>query len=152
KMEELIQKKLEEILGHLRVSPKVSLTKEDDIYNVVLDGDDLSFLIGFRGESLNALQTLLATFVFNEHGEWPHLVVDINGYRDSRREKIEEMDKGFIDRVRFHNSAVELPTMNSFERRLVHTFISEYPDIMSESVGEGRNRRVVLKMKGSASE
>jgi spoIIIJ-associated protein len=96
---------------------------------------------------LNALQTLLSHFVFNENGEWAHVVLDINGYRDSRREKIEEMVRNFIDRVRFHNSEVELPAMNAFERRQVHTFVSEYPDIVSESTGEGRNRRVVLKLK-----
>lgn len=151
-MEELLRKKLNEILSFMRVSPEVSITQKEDIYEVVMDGEDLSFLIGFRGESLNALQALLSTFVFNESGEWPHLVVDINGYRESRKEKIEEMVKGFIDRVRFHNSEVELPTMNSFERRLVHTFVSEYPDIVSESTGEGRSRRVVLKMKGKVSE
>ena len=146
-MENLIRKKLDEILEFMRVSPEVLIEEEDGTYKVVMNGEDLSFLIGFRGESLNALQTLVANFVFNEKGEWVHILMDINGYRESRRERIEEMVRGFIDRVRFHNSEVELPTMNAFERRQVHTFVSEYPDIISESTGEGRNRRVVLKLK-----
>ena len=146
-MENLIRKKLDEILEFMSVSPEVLIEEEDGTYKVVMNGEDLSFLIGFRGESLNALQTLVANFVFNEKGEWVHILMDINGYRESRRERIEEMVRGFIDRVRFHNSEVELPTMNAFERRQVHTFVSEYPDIISESTGEGRNRRVVLKLK-----
>ncbi len=73
-------------------------------------------------------------------------MVDINGYRDSRLNKIEDMTKGFIDRVRFHETDVEMPPMNSYERRQVHMFISDYPDIMSESTGEGRARHVVLKL------
>ena len=146
-MENLIRKKLDEILEFMSVSPEVLIEEEDGTYKVVMSGEDLSFLIGFRGESLNALQTLVANFVFNEKGEWVHILMDINGYRESRRERIEEMVRGFIDRVRFHNSEVELPTMNAFERRQVHTFVAEYPDIISESTGEGRNRRVVLKLK-----
>ena len=145
--EKLIKSKLGDILKLLDISPEVTIEEEDETYKVTIEGNDLSFLIGYRGESLTALQTLLATMVFNESQEWAHIVVDINGYRDSRRERIEEMTRGFIDRVRFHNSEIEMPTMNSFERRQVHMFISDYPDIFSESTGEGRNRRVVLSLK-----
>lgn len=148
--EQLIKTRLDEVLNLIGVSPDVSINKEEDTYKIIIDGDDLSFLIGYRGESLQALQTLLATMLFNELNTWVHLVVDINGYRNSRQEKIEEMAKNFIDRVRFHNSDVEMPTMNSYERRQVHLLVSDYPDIVSESTGEGRNRRVVLKLKGNA--
>ncbi len=148
--DKLIKSKLKEILDFIGISPKVSISKEEDTYKVGIEGEDLSFLIGYRGESLNALQTLLATMLFNELNEWVHVLVDINGYRETRNDKIEEMTKNFIDRVRFHKANVELPTMNAFERRQVHMFVSEYPDIVSESVGEGRDRRVVLKLKESS--
>jgi spoIIIJ-associated protein len=146
----LIKSKLDDILKLLDISPEVTIEEDEETYKVVVEGNDLSFLIGYRGESLQALQTLLSTMVFNESNEWVHIVVDINGYRDSRREKIEEMTRSFIDRVRFHNSEIEMPTMNSYERRQVHMFVSDYPDISSESAGEGRNRRVVLSLKKEA--
>ena len=145
--EKLLKDKPNEILNHIGVSPKVSISQEDDTFKVAIEGDDLSFLIGYRGESLNALQTLLTTMLFNELNEWVRVLVDINSYREIRNDKIQEMTKNFIDRVRFHKSEVELPTMNAFERRQVHVFVSEYPDIASESIGEGRDRRVVLKLK-----
>ncbi len=145
--EQLLKNKLNEILNFIGVTPKVSIVEEDGTYKISIEGDDLSFLIGYRGESLNALQTLLATMLFNELNEWVHVLVDINAYRESRNSKIEEMTKNFIDRVRFHKSEAELPPMNAFERRQVHVFVAEYPDIISESAGEGRDRRVVLKLK-----
>lgn len=145
--EKVIEKKVNEILNYIGVSPEVSIDTSEDTYVVKINGDDLSFLIGYRGESLNALQTLLANMLFTELGEWKHVVVDINGYRDTRKDKIEDMVRGFIDRVRFHKTEVEMPTMNSFERRQVHMFISDYPDVVSESIGEGKDRRVVLKLK-----
>ncbi len=146
-IETKIKTRINELLKHLDVSPNVEISSKEDTHHVDIDGDDLSFLIGYRGDSLNALQTMLANMLFKELGEWVHVVVDINGYRKSRGEKIEEMTRNFIDRVRFHNTNVEMPTMNAFERRQVHMFVSEYPDIVSESSGEGRARRVVLKLK-----
>lgn len=145
--EKIIEKKVNEILDFMSVDPEVSIDTEDDTYVVTINGPDLSFLIGYRGESLNALQTLLANMVFAELNEWKHVVVDINGYRDNRKTKLEDMVRSFIDRVRFHKNDVEMPSMNSFERRQVHMFVSDYPDIESESTGEGRDRRVVLKLK-----
>lgn len=149
-MENRIKEKLDEVLGFIGVTPSVSIENQEDTYKVTIEGEDLSFLIGYRGESLNALQTLLASMLFNESDEWTHIVLDINGYRNSRQDKIEEMTRNFIDRVRFHKADVEMPTMNSFERRQVHMFVSEYPDIHSESVGEGRGRRVVLRLKDAS--
>lgn len=143
---ELITKKLNEILKHIGVKPEVVTNSEDESLKIAINGDNLNFLVGYRGESLSALQTLLSTMIFNETNEWPKIVVDINGYRDSRQNRVEDMVRSNIDRVRFHGDDVSLPTMNSYERRQVHIFVTEYPDIVSESAGEGRNRRVVLKL------
>ncbi len=143
--EKIIEQKINEILDFMSVNPEVSVEEEDETFVIKINGDDLNFLIGYRGESLNALQTLLANMVFAELNEWKHVVVDINGYRDVRKTKLEDMVRNFIDRVRFHKDV--MPTMNSFERRQVHMFVSDYPDIVSESTGEGRDRRVVLKLK-----
>ncbi len=145
--EKIIEQKINEILDFMSVNPEVSVEEEDETFVIKINGDDLNFLIGYRGESLNALQTLLANMVFAELNEWKHVVVDINGYRDVRKTKLEDMVRNFIDRVRFHKDEVVMPTMNSFERRQVHMFVSDYPDIVSESTGEGRDRRVVLKLK-----
>uniref|UniRef100_A0A7C4XT23 KH domain-containing protein n=1 Tax=candidate division WWE3 bacterium TaxID=2053526 RepID=A0A7C4XT23_UNCKA len=147
-IKKILEQKTKEILSHLKVSPKLEVVDEGETFKVVIEGDDLSFLIGYRGESLNGLQHLLASMLNKELNEWKHVVVDINGYKDSRKTKIEDMVRNFIDRVRFHDADVEMPPMNSFERRWVHMYVSEYPDIVSESAGEGRDRRVVLKLKG----
>ena len=57
------------------------------------------------------------------------------------------MAKSYIDRVRFFQKDVELPPMDPWERRQIHMFVSEYDDVVSESVGEGHERRVTLKPK-----
>lgn len=145
-----IEGKVKEILSYMEIDPTVEVVEKEDAYQVNIEGEDLSFLIGYRGESLNALQTLLGMMLFRELGEWRYVVVDINGYRDKRKDKLEEIARNYIDRVRFFSKEVEMPPMNAYERRQVHLYVGGYPDIESESVGEGRGRRIVLKTKTKA--
>lgn len=141
----LVKSRLADIFGFMHISPKVTVDEVEDAIRVFIEGDRLSFLIGYRGESLDALQTILALSLSKDLGEWSRVLVDINGYREQRIEKIEDITRGFIDRVRFFSKEVALPPMNSFERYRVHTFVSEYDDITSESIGEKRDRHVILK-------
>lgn len=141
----LINENLQEIFAFLNIQPSISVIPEEDIINVVIEGEQLNFLIGYRGETLDALQNYLGLVANKDAAEWIRVAVDINDYRKQRIQKIEDIARSFIDRARFFGQAVELPPMNSFERFRVHTFVSEYDDIVSESVGESFNRRVVLK-------
>ncbi|MGD8744505.1 MAG: R3H domain-containing nucleic acid-binding protein [Candidatus Woesebacteria bacterium] len=145
---ELISTSIENIFDHLGISPNISIEAQDEnIYNVFIEGDDLNWLIGYRGQSLEGLQTLLGLIALREAGEWLTIIVDINGYRNRKAERIEDLTKKLIDKVRFFEEEVPMPTMTPWERRQVHVLVSEYPDIESESTGEGRRRRVVLKPK-----
>lgn len=143
-----VKKSIEKILDFINVSPKITLEDgEEGIINLTIEADDLNFLIGYRGESLDALQTLLGLIIFKKTGEWTRVVVDINGYRKQKMDKIEQITKTYIDKVRFFGKDVEMNPMTPSERRQVHTLIGEYDDVVSESTGEGQNRRVVLKPK-----
>jgi len=144
---DVIENLLTGTFGFLGVSPALILEESDEGVLVSITGNELNHLIGYRGDALNALQHFLNSAYFNTSGEYVRILVDINGYRQQRKDKIEDMVKNFIDRVRFFNQEVEMPAMNPSERRVVHTFISDYDDVMSESVGAGRDRRVVLKPK-----
>lgn len=140
-----IEKHLNQILDFIEVSPEINIEEDGDAFRVTILGDDLNFLIGYRGESLDALQYILSHAVFREMDNWVRLSIDINGYRNSKLEKIEEMVRSFVDRVRFHQKEMRLPPLSPFERRHVHTLIGDYVDIESESRGDGRNRRLFLK-------
>lgn len=148
---ETIKPIVEELLNFYNVRYNLSVKEEDaTLISAEITGDNLSFLIGFRGETLDSLQTIINQIVFRRLGEWQQVILDINGYKKQKNEKIHEITKGYIDRVRFTQKPIEMPVMNPSERRQVHTFISEYDDIASESTGEGLNRRVVLKLKHQA--
>ncbi|GIW69390.1 MAG: hypothetical protein KatS3mg101_0137 [Patescibacteria group bacterium] len=148
KPQDIIQNTLENIFGFMKIEPVYEINdKGDKVYEVVIKGNNLNFLIGHRGQSLDALQSILHLTVLRQTGEQVTVIIDINGYRDQRTEKIQNMARSYIDRVRFFQKDVELPPMDPWERRQIHMFVSEYDDIISESIGEGRDRRVTLKLK-----
>ncbi len=146
KIEEL-KNILEEIFKYLEIDPKFTIDDTDgDLLVEIWDGD-LSFLIGYRGRCLKALKNYLSLALNRnlEEDEWVRVTVDIEGYLARRREKVEEIARNYIDKVRFFGHEVSLPNMDSSERYIVHTYVNEYPDIDSESEGKGFNRHVVLK-------
>lgn len=142
----ILEEAIKNILGFIDINPVIQVEQQDEsVYQVNIIGDNLNFLIGYRGQSLDALQSFLGLIMFRQTGERTTVVVDINDYKDQRTERIREIARKFIDKARFFQGDVELPPMNPWERRQIHMMIQDYDDIISESTGEGRDRRVVLK-------
>jgi len=148
KIPKLIKEILDNIFGFIQIKPEIEITQpEEDVYKINIQGDDLNFLIGYRGQSLKALENILKLIVFRKTEQYPVIIVDINGYRDKKVERLHEMTRRFVDKVRFFEKEIEMPVMTPWERRQVHIYISEYDDVISESTGEEGNRKVVLKPK-----
>jgi spoIIIJ-associated protein len=147
-LSENIKTSLTQIFSYIRINPSVVITEgEEDSAIVEIEGEDLNFLIGYRGESLDALQTILGLILYKQTGKWVKLTVDINKYKDQKKEKLEQIAKNFIDKVRFLQKEIELPPMNPSERRLIHMFLESYDDVEAESRGEGQDRRLFIKPK-----
>ena len=145
---DIINKILTEMLAHFDIKPQVDVVEgADGNVQINITGDNLNYLIGYRGQSLDALQSLLTHIFYKRTNEWPIILVDINDYNTQRIERLHSIARKSIDRVRFFQNEVALPVMNPWERRQVHTLVSEYDDVESESKGEGKNRRIYLKPK-----
>lgn len=144
---DLVKNKLDKILDFLNPNVEIKIKDMDGTVKVDITGDDISYLIGYRGESLDALQHILGISVNKDKDEWQPVAVDINNYKLEKLQKLDEMIKGYIDRVRFHQKDYRLPVLSAYERKYVHTFVSTYDDIQSESRGEGRERRIFLMPK-----
>lgn len=140
-----LKEQLETFFGFLEISPHFFIEEKGEKISVDIEGENLNFLIGYRGESLFALQNFLAIALNKNNDSWSRIDVDINGYKQQRESKIEDIVRGLIDRVRFFGKEVEMSPMSSSERYFVHEFVSEYDDVTSESTGERANRHVVIK-------
>ncbi len=122
---------------------------EGDEGEIILDivGGDLALLIGRHGKTLDALQTLVAAITSRELGRRFPVVVDIEGYRGRRREKLEEIARRTAERVGRQNRAIKLRPMTSYERRVVHIALREDRRVVTASEGDEPFRSVVIAPK-----
>lgn len=108
-------------------------------------GSEVADLIGRRGENLRALQFVLGLMLNKQLHRHVRVTVDVDGYRARREDLLRGMAQRFAHRVRSTREAMQLEAMPPNERRIIHMALSEDPDVMTESVGEGDARRVVIK-------
>jgi spoIIIJ-associated protein len=117
KNEDLLNSTIQEIFTFIGVKPSVTITvQEENIFNIDIQGNNLNYLIGYKGESLNALQSLLNLITFKRSGKPSIITVDINNYKGKKTERIIEITKTFIDKVRFFEKEIIMPPMNPWER------------------------------------
>src|SRR5699024_2739579 len=106
-------------------------------------GDELGPLVGRDGQVLSALQELTRLTVQTQTGQRSWLMLDIDGFRDRRKDDLREVAQKAVDEVRDSGEPVSLRAMNSFERKVVHDVVAQ-AGMRSESEGEGDRRHVVV--------
>lgn len=136
---------LGELLAKMGVEANVEiLSEEPPTLNIALDSPGA--LIGHRGDGLKSLQHLVRLFLIKQNHELP-VIIDIEGYRAKQQEQLEQLAKRKAEEVRSSGRLAVLSPMSSYERRLVHMAVADYEDVVTESLGEGQNRRVMIKKK-----
>jgi spoIIIJ-associated protein len=130
-------------------SPKVAIDAEGEAnpitFNIV--GDDLGGLIGRRGQTLDAIQYLARLIISRKSKSKTPILIDIEGFKQHRYEDLRILAVNVADQVRAMKSSVRLEPMPAFERRIIHITLANDPDVVTESVGEGEARKVVVSPK-----
>lgn len=118
----------------------------DEPRPVVVDvmGDDLSLLIGRRGESLAALQYIARLIVGKELGSYAPLIVDVEGYRARREKQLRQLAQRMADQAVERGRTMTLEPMSPAERRIIHLELRDHQRVYTESVGEGEERKVTI--------
>ena len=119
---------------------------EQDEPTLVLDirGNDLSALIGRRGETLEGLQYLVRLLVAKELGHYLHVVLDVEGYKAHRAQMLKQLALRMAERVASTHKPAALEPMPANERRIVHLALRDHTQVRTESVGLGENRKVTI--------
>lgn len=145
-----IQRMTEDLLSYLEVAaePMVEMDESEVIkINIAPENPEegLGVLIGYHGETLKSLQAILALMINKEKEEWFRIAVDVDGYRMRHEENLRALARRTAEKVLFLKEPVELSSMSAYDRRLIHLQIAEINGVMSESTGEGWERRVIVK-------
>lgn len=131
--------------GTVNFEIKVTETPGDESLNIGLLTDDAGFYIGEKGRNIGAFETALRIIMKKNFGEIPNFHLDINNYRGLKEGSLKELAKKAAHRARFYKKDVALESMSAYDRRIIHTELAVHPDIKTESIGEGKERRVVVK-------
>ncbi|WP_422734523.1 protein jag [Micromonospora sp. WMMD558] len=108
-------------------------------------GARLQSLVGQRGATLEALQELTRLAVFRQTGTPSRLLLDVGGYRASRRKELAAVAKNAVEKVKEYGEPVRLEPMSAFERKCVHDVVNAMSGVESESEGVEPNRRIIVR-------
>ncbi|NJD63677.1 MAG: KH domain-containing protein [Chloroflexi bacterium] len=146
---------VDDILRILDIDAEISIrepvTPGDGLGSVLavidIKGEDLGLLIGRRGDTLIALQYLVNLFLSRRYPGKGAITIDVEHYRHRNEERIIALAQRMADRVRETGSPITLEPMSAAERRLVHITFAEDPELETNSIGEGENRKVVISLR-----
>lgn len=138
---------LSEILTDLRFNLSVSaeITNEGCLFN--MSGDDTSLLLAESGELLDAFETVLFQIYGRELDKTERFICDADGFRQTRKAELQAMARFAAQNVRKSGKPFTFGKLNSTERRMIHLTLADETDLQTESVGEGRDRHLQVKLK-----
>ncbi len=149
-MNEVCQKAqdfLTTVVTDLRFDLRVSSKWSDEGCLLDLSGQDVPFLLNENGEMLDAFETLLFQIYGRELDREHRFVCDADGFRQTRRAELQAMARFAANNVRKSDKPFTFGVLNSTERRVIHLTLQAETDLITESVGVGRDRRLQVRLK-----
>ncbi len=139
---------LRNILNSMKVQAEIRIREENDIIHIDLTGPKMGIIIGYRGETLDALQ-YLASLVVNKNHDIPYkkVVLDTENYRKKREETLIRVAEKTAYKVKRIRKPYRLEPMNPYERRIIHSALQDNEYVYTFSEGEEPHRRVVVDVK-----
>jgi spoIIIJ-associated protein len=143
---------LVDLLARMDVTAEVEATRgepEGDVTPIILDvqGPDLGMLIGRKGDTLNALQYIARLIIAKQVGHGIDLVVDVQGHKKRREEQLRRIARRMAEQAVERGRTMTLEPMAPNERRIIHLELRDHPQVTTESVGEGHQRKVTIVPK-----
>ena len=144
---ELICDFLNPILKKMQIDANIEIEEYDDFIKVDLSGENIGIIIGHRGETLDSLQYLLSLITNKNRNNYKRVILDVEHYRQKRRETLERLANRLADKVYKTRRNVTLEPMNPYERRIIHSTLQGSKTVTTFSIGEEPNRKVIIKIK-----
>lgn len=126
---------------------KYNIEIEKSEINVNITGENVNYLIGYRGENINALQTILSAIANKKSSSRIRVFVDVEGYREKRIKTLEELAEKIARTVIRTGKQVTLEPMSAYERKIIHTKLQNHDKVKTFSKGEEPYRKVIITLK-----
>ena len=126
---------------------EVVVKKEGNTIKVNMDDEKASYLIGYRGETLNSLQNILSNIASNDMQEKVRVILDISNYREKREQDLERLANRIAENVVKRGRPITLEPMSAYDRKVIHTTLQESEQVKTHSIGKEPYRKVVISVK-----
>lgn len=123
------------------------IINEKNCVKVDINGENLNCLIGYRGETLNAFQTLISRIGNKGLENRCRIIVDIAGYREKRIKVLEDLAIKVSKTVEKNRKSITLEPMSAFERKIIHNKLQSHQKVTTRSIGNEPNRKIIIEMK-----
>lgn len=138
------KKYLEDMLSFFGLNTDIHATHDDEVIQLNVPSTHLNgFLIGQRGDTVRSLQSLASAALKNAGYEHTRVNVDVADYKKQRADHLRDKAEGWMKQVQSSGEPMDLAPMNAADRRVVHQLAADY-GLISDSVGEGRDRHIIL--------
>ena len=141
-----IEKFLPEFMENVSEDAKYNVQKSNDSVEVNIDGENIGFLIGYRGETLYATQNILSAVANKGTENRVRISLDIAGYKAKREKTLEDLAEKTAQRVMRTRKNITLEPMQAYERKIIHSKLQDNPKITTHSIGEEPRRRIVVSL------
>jgi len=144
-----IKKTVKEFFDLLGLEPygfELTIKEKRWIY-IDLEYADQGLLIGSRGETLMSLQLMLRLILYKRLDFWVPIILNVGNYLQQREESLQKVAQNLSQKVKFSHKTQELNNLNSAERRIIHLFLKENPDVVTESMDTADGRKLLINPK-----
>ena len=142
-----IKETIMDITKKMGLTANLEVRRRDDNITIKIFSDHNAVLIGRNGSTIEALQTIIRQIIYNKTKTFISIILDVENYKDKKNHSIEILAKKVAREVAKTKFETKLDSMNSYERRIVHSTLANDKYVYTESVGEEPNRCVVIKPK-----
>ena len=147
KAKENIEKFLKDFIKNLPEDTKYEISTEESGLKVSLTNDNLGYLIGYRGETLYALQSIMTAIAGKGIEQKVRVILDIEGYKAKREKTLEDLAEKVAKTVIRTKKPIKLEPMQAYERKIIHSKLQQNSRVETTSVGEEPHRRIIVSLK-----
>lgn len=143
--QEEIKNIVEEFFDKTGFEVSVDIERKEELISINITTNNAQTLIGRQGLVLADIQLLLRKIIKKKTGEDLYISVDIDSYKKKKEKYLKDLAWNIADEVLKTGQEKEIPLVSSFDRRIVHIELQQRNDVLTESIGDGEERRIIVK-------
>ena len=150
---EIIKTEMNNLVSRMINTFDIQIEESEGLYHVIIKTEEAPTIIGRHGETIRAIQKIMEVILYKKLGEAVNILVNVNDYREKQKERLESLASQAAERAMSEQKPSYLRGFSSYERKIIHEYITEnYPDLTTSSIGEGKDRRLVINLKSNEQE